>query len=235
MKVWLHKRPVCQSSSNACTHLSLFVSQQETLFRSRYETKKEWERKTSGQRSLRRDTWVFAPWSLWYGPLFGHQAANMNKIFIPGFKPIILLGFFAFLYWDCKPLCPTYSTLDSVVCVSGATMKREPGSFGDKRNMQSVGDNTEEQWKPNPKRTPRAVSTSCKQDSASRKDVRPNSHNVLQPQDYFYLFFSNSPRYALSATAVMLPFWSCCICSYKITGDNFIFDVSCHDPLSCSA
>lgn len=116
-----------------------------------------------------------------------------------------------------SPPCPTYSTLDSAVCVSGATLKREPGSFGDRGNMQSVRDNTEEQWKPNPKRTPHTEPTSCKQDSASRKDVRPNSHNVLQPQDYFYLylFFSNSPRYALSATVVMLPFWSCCICSYK--------------------
>lgn len=69
--------------------------------------------------------------------------------------------------------------------------------------MQSVGDNTEEQWKPNPKRTPHTEPTSCKQDSVSRKDVCPNSHNVLQPQDYFYLFFFNSLRYALSATVVM--------------------------------
>ncbi len=81
--------------------------------------------------------------------------------------------------------------------------------------MHSTPDNTEEQWKPNPYRTPHTQPTSCKQDSASRKDVRPDSHNVLQPQDYFYMFFSNTPWYALSATIVMFPFSPLHIHSYK--------------------
>lgn len=55
--------------------------------------------------------------------------------------------------------------------------------------------------------------TSCIQDSASRKDVHPNSANVLQPQDYFYLFFFNSPRYALSATGVMFHVFFISVCT----------------------
>lgn len=102
--------------------------------------------------------------------------------------------FFIFHYWDCKALCPTYNTLDSAARVSGATLKREPRSFGDSGYMHSIRDNTEKQWKPNPSRTPDTEPTSCKQDSESRKDVRPNSHNVLQPQDYFYLFYPSSQK-----------------------------------------
>ena len=83
--------------------------------------------------------------------------------------------------------------------------------------------------KPNPNRTPSTEPTSCKQDSASRKDVCPNSHNVLQPREYFYLFSCNTPRYALSATVLMFPFSSLCIRCYKTPERLFHFDVSCRD------
>lgn len=75
-----------------------------------------------------------------------------NKIFISGFEPIILLGFFStVLYWECEAPCPTYSTLDGAVWVSGAALKRELRSFGDSGgDMHSVRDNKEEQWKTKP-------------------------------------------------------------------------------------
>lgn len=126
--------------------------------------------------------------------------------------------FSTFLYWDCEALCPTYSTFDSAVCVSGATLKREPRFFGDKRRGGACGAYKITQ-RNNGNQTPAVLPI---------LSLPPANKTVHQGKMFVQILImyysletificspSNTLRCALSATVVIFPFSSLCVRSYK--------------------
>lgn len=90
---------------------------------------------------------------------------------------LLFCCFFHPLSWDGEAPCPTSRTLDSAACVSGATLKREPRSFGDEERGHMFGtpDNggEEEQNSKAQQDAPQSAEA-----QTSGRDVHPNSQNV---------------------------------------------------------
>lgn len=133
-----------------------------------------------------------------------YSSSSSNLLFCCFFQP---------LSWECEAPCPTYSSLDSTACLSGATLKRELRSFGDEErgHMFGIRDNRGERME---YQTPAGC---CALSRPPDTRERCSSKFTKSIRAYFYLLLKTQRCMQCRILLVSSP------CTHlRITKDNFI-------------